>query len=266
MEDAWVTGAAGDAASDLNELRRRKLGSIVANELIYRELARFLRNTYGGTSDGSLLDLGAGTKPYSRLYERYFCRCVSVDVDYSPHDIGGIDTLASADDLPFADELFDCVICTEVLEHCADPRQVLVEMRRVLKPGGRAFITTPFLVPLHEMPHDYYRFTPSGLSEVAASAGLGVLDIVPRGDYFAVALAIGQWPVTKLWHALSRILRRPVYRYSNPLVFITVVLPQLIYLTGWRLQRARLRRRPSKALGPLAHFTLGYVTTLERPG
>lgn len=45
-----------------------------------------------------------------------------------------------AHSLPFADESFDLVYCRFVLEHVADPARVLREMRRVLTPGGRAFV------------------------------------------------------------------------------------------------------------------------------
>ncbi|HEX5709127.1 MAG TPA: methyltransferase domain-containing protein [Pyrinomonadaceae bacterium] len=45
---------------------------------------------------------------------------------------------ADAHALPFADESFDLTYCRYVLEHVADPARVLEEMRRVLKPGGRA--------------------------------------------------------------------------------------------------------------------------------
>ena len=38
--------------------------------------------------------------------------------------------------LPFADHCFDVVICSEVLEHIGPYREVLAEIRRVLKPGG----------------------------------------------------------------------------------------------------------------------------------
>ncbi|HEX8773306.1 MAG TPA: methyltransferase domain-containing protein [Pyrinomonadaceae bacterium] len=45
---------------------------------------------------------------------------------------------ADAHALPFIDERFDAVYCRYLLEHVADPLQVLTEMRRVLRPGGRA--------------------------------------------------------------------------------------------------------------------------------
>src|SRR5438132_6447992 len=143
--------------------RMRNIGAVISNEIILFELRQFLESHFGGRTSAAVLDLGAGTKPYAPLYGRYFNSCTSVDVPHSPHDIGGVDVMASADDLPFDAESFDCVICTEVLEHCPEPRETMAEIARVLKPGGWVFLTTPFLRPLHEMPSDYYRYTPSGL-------------------------------------------------------------------------------------------------------
>jgi SAM-dependent methyltransferase len=45
--------------------------------------------------------------------------------------------------LPFAEDAFDAVICSEVLEHLPDYHAALAEMRRVLKPSGRLCITVP---------------------------------------------------------------------------------------------------------------------------
>jgi ubiquinone/menaquinone biosynthesis C-methylase UbiE len=44
--------------------------------------------------------------------------------------------------LPFADGSFDCVTCGYVLEHLPDPGDGLVEVARVLEPGGRMFLLT----------------------------------------------------------------------------------------------------------------------------
>ncbi len=57
----------------------------------------------------------------------------------------GIDArVASLEEpLPFQDATFDVVICLEVLEHLVDPESVAREIRRVLKPGGRALLSVP---------------------------------------------------------------------------------------------------------------------------
>lgn len=71
--------------------------------------------------------------------------------------------------LPLPDNSVDCVLCCEVLEHIEDPRKVCLEIYRILKPGGVAFISTPFLFPIHADPNDYQRFTPSGLKYLTSN-------------------------------------------------------------------------------------------------
>lgn len=51
--------------------------------------------------------------------------------------------LMDAHDLKYSDQTFDLVVCTEVLEHCADPAAAVRECSRVLKPGGRLVISSP---------------------------------------------------------------------------------------------------------------------------
>lgn len=244
--------------------RTRNPGAMVSNEIVLWALQRFLEKHYGRELGGHVLDLGAGRKPYAPLYKRFFARSTSVDVPQSMHDMREVDVLASADDLPFADGSFDCVICTEVLEHCPRPQDVMLEIARVLKSGGRLFLTTPFLRPLHELPNDYYRYTPPGLHELASSAGLQVRSISPKGEYVAVALAVLLLPVGKAWYALEKITGFPVSNPRNPLVFLTVLLPQYAYLAAWR--RIATSSGPARRLyDKLSYFTLGYVTEIVKP-
>ena len=52
-------------------------------------------------------------------------------------------SVADATALPFPDDSFDALICSEVLEHLPDYPAAIKEMRRVLKPGGRLCVTVP---------------------------------------------------------------------------------------------------------------------------
>jgi len=74
------------------------------------------------------------------------------------------DRIGDLTDLPFENEELDAIVCTEVLEHCADPFYAVIEMHRVLKEGGLLLVTSPFLWPWHgnaDYP-DYWRFTDQG--------------------------------------------------------------------------------------------------------
>lgn len=142
----------------------------------------FLREAIEGLADGSLIiDVGAGQAPYRELFARH---------DYRTTDWAGtshapttpVDYVAPAHDLPLETSSVDAVVCTQVLEHIADPVDALVEFRRVLRPGGRLIVTVPLTWYLHETPHDYYRYTAYGLRHVLEKAGFVDIDIQPMND------------------------------------------------------------------------------------
>lgn len=64
------------------------------------------------------------------------------------------------------DNSFDLVICTEVLEHVANPFAAATEINRILKPGGKTYITTPFNFRIHGPLPDNWRFTIHGLGQL----------------------------------------------------------------------------------------------------
>src|SRR2546428_8306301 len=74
---------------------------------------------------------------------------------------------ADAEALPYRDESFDAVAATEVLEHVDEPGRMLSEATRVLRPGGRFFMTTP---NAQALPYRILRFLPdAAVSRLAAS-------------------------------------------------------------------------------------------------
>lgn len=67
--------------------------------------------------------------------------------------VDGIKSLnIEKDNWPFADKSFDLVLMSKIVEHLtADPMVYLKEAKRVLKPGGKIFITTPNVVRLQNL-------------------------------------------------------------------------------------------------------------------
>jgi SAM-dependent methyltransferase len=106
-------------------------------------------------TDKLTLDLGCKDSPYSHLFPNR----VGFDVEAGK----GVDVVGDAHSLPFPENKFDAILCTEVLEHLHTPEKAIAEMKRVLKPGGQLVLTTRFIFPLHDTPCDYYRFTKYGL-------------------------------------------------------------------------------------------------------
>jgi hypothetical protein len=87
---------------------------------------------------GSLLHFAPERPIAQRLSSRPGLRYVSADLD-SPHAMDRVD-IAS---MPYADESFDAILCSHVLEHVPDDRRAMREMRRVLTPGGWALVMVP---------------------------------------------------------------------------------------------------------------------------
>ena len=71
-----------------------------------------------------------------------------------------------------------------MLEHVPEPAAVLSEAARVLRPGCGIFLTVPFVWELHELPFDFWRFTPGSLERLLTAAGFGEIEIKPRTDCF----------------------------------------------------------------------------------
>ena len=104
-----------------------------------------LREAFSGVKPGgALLDVAGGTGFLSGALAERFGRVVVADV--SPGMLAlakrrNLETVcAPAESLPFADGMFDAVLCADALHHIKRHGRALDEIARVLKPGGRAVI------------------------------------------------------------------------------------------------------------------------------
>lgn len=93
-------------------------------------------------ASGSILDIGSGTAPVSPDLRR------TVVADISEEAMRNVEcaskAVTSITAMSFDNASFDCVLCSEVLEHIPDDMKAVSELRRVLKPGGVLVVTVPF--------------------------------------------------------------------------------------------------------------------------
>lgn len=171
---------------------------------------------------GRVLDLGCGTAPYREDILRVATDYVGVDWPATTHDVSRVDVFADLSiTLPFRDECADTVAVFKVLEHLREPGAFLLECRRVLRAGGHIVILVPFLHPVHEAPHDYFRYTRYGLEHLLSKAGF---------DDIVVNEKTGFWEmfVLKWNYHTRRYARGPLKLFWIPAWWLgQVVAPRL---------------------------------------
>jgi len=168
-----------------------------------------------------VLDAGAGESRFRGQFSRQ--RYVALDNrqgdtawDYSRLDIIG-DLL----NLPLGEGSCDALLNVVVLEHTPDPKRVLQELYRVLRPGGRMLIAVPLIWEIHQAPHDYFRFTRYGLERLLSATGFKIASLVPVGGYFWL-LARYSFYFLRFWRfglrALCLPFLAPLFGFLIPLL------------------------------------------------
>jgi SAM-dependent methyltransferase len=206
-----------------------------ANYLPLRALAVQLRaharvrlNTRSGLR---VLDVGCGDRPYEEILRPYAGEYVGVDRYKGPL----VDVVAKAEMLPFPDAGFDCFLCSQVLEHAADPAAVLSEASRVLRPGGIAFVSTHGVANYHPNPEDYWRWTHAGLARLIHTTGSwSVIDVIPNGGTGS---------------ALTYLIGRQTEVLAAKVGVAFAVRPVVLALNvaGWNADRIYRRAYPTRA-------------------
>jgi SAM-dependent methyltransferase len=179
-----------------------------------------------------VLDAGAGASKYRPFFAhcRYetqdFCQYQGPLVKY----LQPIDYVCEITAIPLPDASLDAIVCTEVIEHVVDPVAVLAEFSRLLKPGGKLFLTAPLMSSLHMVPYHYYggfthlwyhHWLPEkgfNVESITAVSGPGRVCVYFCQAFYS-ACAVAEQRARPLWRWTSRLLRagaKPFVHYLLP--------------------------------------------------
>lgn len=141
----------------VSELDKRILAVIRSNVV---SLMEHCSAVYGG-SPGVLLDLAPQDHEGARPFFPDYITVKTLDINPK----SGCDFIADIcqHNAQIPGSSFDFVVCTEVLEHTLNPFDAVREIKRLLKPGGLLFGSTPFNFRIHGPLPDCWRFTEHGL-------------------------------------------------------------------------------------------------------
>ncbi|KIE58794.1 2-polyprenyl-3-methyl-5-hydroxy-6-metoxy-1,4-benzoquinol methylase [Methylacidiphilum kamchatkense Kam1] len=119
---------------------------------IYHSVIRKIEQRIDLSSKKKLLDIGSGKGELIRLVKEkwdlstFACDYTDKWMEVKNQKVEVVDL--NTDPLPYSDNSFDIITCTEVVEHLNNYRKLLQEMYRVLKPQGLVVISTPNLLNL----------------------------------------------------------------------------------------------------------------------
>ena len=191
---------------------------------------------YAPIIEGSILDLGCGSKPYESLFKNC-SKYTGVDIEISGpnHEVdkfgknSKVDYFYDGKSLPFEDNSFDAVISFEVFEHIFNIDEVVKEINRVLKPGGKLLVSMPFAWNEHEEPYDFARYTSFGIKHILKKQDFLIKNIEKTTTFF---LAIMQnliaylsnhvLPKGKIFGKISQIL------IIFPLTLLSIILNKIL--------------------------------------
>lgn len=200
-----------------------------------------------------LLDAGAGECAYKPLFAHV--RYIGLDFALgAPRwDYGRLDVVGDLLRIPLDSDAFDAVLCTQVLEHIAQPFDFIKELFRVLKPEGKLYLTAPQGGREHQPPHDYFRYTSFGLQKLFGEAGFQIDFIEPEGGYFWYLSNRVSFLHRHLFPKGRQLRYRILFAPLEPLskLVFRIVLPLLLFHLDFLDQRKK--------------FTLGYRCQCTKP-
>lgn len=160
------------------------LAKKISRKNVHRNIGHFVSEIPAGSR---VLNIGAGGQVNKVIQENLRSPKIAVessdiDPDRKPDHVDDIcNTKLEA-------ESYDFIVCSDVIEHVLQPHEAAESIHKLLKPGGKCLIATPYLFPTHDAPHDYFRFTEFGLKHLFSK--FQILEMKPKNSWWETIILL----------------------------------------------------------------------------
>lgn len=218
-----------------------------------------LLERYGAPTGARLLEIGCGggdflARARSRGYAVAGVEFSEGACDAARNQLGGgVEILRAApDDLPGEDASYDVCVLSDVIEHVRDPRQLLAQAHRLLKPGGILFFAVPSLdsLPARLLKNRWMQFRPDHLWYFKADT---METLLHRTGFGAVVQRAGR-QATSFDYLAGHFARFPAGGFTPATGLLRRVLPRTVRgypartPSSYRVFLARSEQRPARPL------------------
>jgi len=199
-----------------------------------------------------VLDAGAGSCPYKLYFKHTNYESTDFEDIFDKRAKWAHNFICNLENIPKNKGSYDVIINTQVLEHVPNPLSVLKEFNRILKPGGKLFLTAPQGWGIHGEPYHFFNFTKYGLKFLFEQAGFKIIYIRPRGGIF--------WYLSKRISTLPYyIYKQYIFRKNNLVISRLLFLPLYLMLALFFSVIIPFILYPLDILDKRKDYTLGYA-------
>lgn len=210
----------------LSSLRKERLGMYPSRQFA-ADFWNLMRNHPGA----KVLDIG-GRNRSGTDYSAQFPNLEYIVLDVIPGK--NVDIVCDAHEMSKAlmPESFDYIVSYSVFEHLLMPWKVAIEINRLLKPGGKTFITSHQTVGLHDAPWDFWRFSHHSWDAIFnIKSGFRILDRVQDHEQFIIPFIIREGKLDAECSAGYEASFVIAEKIGDPTVSWDVSLPEIISTT-----------------------------------
>jgi SAM-dependent methyltransferase len=134
-----------------------------------------------------------------------------IDADHAPDVVGNVQEI---DKIKLDNRLSpDVILALEVFEHVQEPEKAISACFNALTRGGTLVFSTPWIIPIHDRPNDFFRYTPEAI--YGLTKNFSQVIVYARGNYLDSVICL---MLRALW----------AKEFKTKLLMLTALIPSLL--------------------------------------